>query len=125
MMESQPFQVEQRDEFLIFHCVNLSGFAEGDLPAQAVTRARGGEFASAKHVIVDVKDLAYANSMFLETLVQLGRFAKERQGRLSLCNVEPYVQQVLQISHLDTLWKSYDSIESTITDQRQQDSDSA
>jgi anti-anti-sigma factor len=56
-------------------------------------------------VVVDLSGVGFAGSAALGNFVALHRLARQRGGRLVLCNVDPTVKEVLRGSKLDVLFE--------------------
>src|SRR5271169_6153367 len=56
-------------------------------------------------VVVDLSGVGFAGSAALGNFVALHRLARQRGGRLVLCNVDPTVKEVLRASKLDVLFE--------------------
>ena len=56
-------------------------------------------------VVVDLSGVGFAGSAALGNFVALHRIARQRGGRLVLCNVDPTVAEVLRASKLESLFE--------------------
>jgi anti-anti-sigma factor len=56
-------------------------------------------------VVVDLSGVGFAGSAALGNFVALHRAARQRGGRLVLCNVDPTVKEVLRASKLDVFFE--------------------
>jgi anti-anti-sigma factor len=56
-------------------------------------------------VVVDLAGVGFAGSAALGNFVAIHRQARQRGGRLVLCNVDPTVREVLRASKLDALFE--------------------
>ena len=56
-------------------------------------------------VVVDLSGVGFAGSAALGNFVAMHRLARQRGGRLVLCNVDPTVREVLRASKLDALFE--------------------
>jgi len=61
--------------------------------------------ADPPRVVLDLSRTTYLGSTFIELLVRAWKRLRERGGTLVLCGLQPYCQEVLQISRLDTLFE--------------------
>jgi anti-anti-sigma factor len=59
-------------------------------------------------VVVDLSGVGFAGSAALGNFVAIHRQARQRGGRLVLCNVDPTVREVLRASKLDALFEFAD-----------------
>src|SRR5262249_3492507 len=56
-------------------------------------------------LVVDLSGVGFAGSAALGNFVAIHRVARQRGGRLILCNVDPTVREVLRASKLDVLFE--------------------
>ncbi|HUT11461.1 MAG TPA: STAS domain-containing protein [Thermoguttaceae bacterium] len=61
--------------------------------------------ADPPRVVLDLSKTTYLGSTFIELLVRAWKRLRERGGTLALCGLQPYCQEVLRISRLDTLFE--------------------
>jgi anti-anti-sigma factor len=56
-------------------------------------------------VIVDLSHTEFFGSGFIEVLFRVwNRIQQKQGGKLSLCGLQPYCREVLEVTHLDKLW---------------------
>ena len=58
-------------------------------------------------VVIDLTEVTYFGSSFLEVLFRLWNQVKKRGGELSLCGLQEHCAEVIRISHLDSLWQNF------------------
>jgi anti-sigma B factor antagonist len=59
-------------------------------------------------VVIDLSQTTFFGSGFLETLFRVAKTVQSQpQGKLALCGLHPYCREVLEITHLDSLWPIY------------------
>lgn len=59
-------------------------------------------------VVLDVSHTTFFGSSFIEIVFRMwNRLRGQPGGNLALCSVTPYCREVLQVAHLDTLWRMY------------------
>jgi anti-anti-sigma factor len=61
------------------------------------------------NVVVDFRKTDSFGSTALKLLLRLWRVVRERGGRMALCNVAPYEQEILAVTRLGRLWPAYAS----------------
>src|SRR5262245_17281293 len=69
-----------------------------------------GEQASPPLVVIDLSQVKFFGSSFIEILFGLWNkldSRKEGGARLVLCGLTPYCAEVLSVTHLDSLWPTY------------------
>ncbi len=60
-------------------------------------------------VVVDLSEVEFFGSSFIELLFRMWKRLNERNGRFVLAGVSPYCGEVLAVTNLDKLWQSYGS----------------
>lgn len=60
-------------------------------------------------IVLDLSETTYIGSTFIELLVRAWKRLRERGGTLVLCGLQPFCTEVLRVTRLDSLWKSYPS----------------
>jgi anti-anti-sigma factor len=83
-------------------CLRLDPAPVQDLRAAYETHVKNG---GRPEVAVDLSGVGFAGSAALGNFVALHRAARQRGGRLVLCNVDPTVREVLRASKLDVLFE--------------------
>jgi anti-sigma B factor antagonist len=63
--------------------------------------------AEPPRLILDLTQTRRIGSRFIELLVRAWKRVKQRGGQMVLCGLHPYCIEVLQVTHLDTLWPTY------------------
>lgn len=58
-------------------------------------------------IVLDVAQTTYFGSSFIEIVFRMWNRLRSKGGNLAICGVTPYCREVLQVAHLDTLWKLY------------------
>jgi len=65
--------------------------------------------ADPPRVVIDLAEMEYVGSAFLELLVRAWKRLKPRGGIMALCEAQPFCLEVLQSTRLDSLWPTYPS----------------
>ncbi len=65
-------------------------------------------------VVIDLSEVTFFGSSFLEVLFRLWNQIQKRDGELSLCGLQEHCAEVVHISHLDRLWKQFDNCEEAV-----------
>jgi anti-anti-sigma factor len=99
--------VEVRDEagLLVaefWDCLRLDPAPVQELRRHYETRLRAG---GRPELIVDLNGVGFAGSAALGGFVAIHRLAKQHNGRLILCNVDPTVLEVLRVTKLENLFE--------------------
>jgi anti-anti-sigma factor len=56
-------------------------------------------------VVIDLSQTEFFGSGFIEVLFRVwNRIQQKPGGKLSLCGLQPYCREVLEVTHLDKLW---------------------
>ena len=66
-------------------------------------------------LVVDLSQVTFFGSSFIETLFRLWSRLNRRQGKFALCGLSPYCQEVIEVTNLNTLWTISDTREEAIT----------
>lgn len=65
--------------------------------------------AQPPRLLLDLTQTTFIGSSFLEAVLQAWKHLQDRSGRLALCGVTPFCQEVLRAAQLDSLWGIYPS----------------
>ncbi len=66
--------------------------------------------AAVPRVLIDLGPVQFFSSSFIELLFRAWNRVKSKAGgQFALCNVQPYCQDVLEVTNLTTVWKIYPS----------------
>jgi anti-anti-sigma factor len=76
-------------------------------------------------VVVDLSNIDFFGSSFIELLFRLWSRLKGRQGQFAMCGVSEYCREVLSVTNLDQLWQIYDSAEQAAAALKQRVTDRA
>ncbi len=63
--------------------------------------------ADRRLVVIDLSHTNFIGSSFLEVLFRVWKRLQERDGRLALCGLSEFCEEVLHTTRLDTLWSSF------------------
>lgn len=55
-------------------------------------------------MVLDLSQTQFFGSSFIEVLFRVWNRVQSRSGRFAICGLSPHCQDVLKITHLDTLW---------------------
>jgi len=67
----------------------------------------GATHAEPPRLIVDLAPTQRIGSRFIELLVRAWKRLRQRSGTMAICGLQPYCSEVLQVTHLDSLWPTY------------------
>ena len=62
------------------------------------------DLPDAKYLVIDLSGTEYFGSRFIEALFRAHNRMKRKGGRFALSGLQPYPEQVIRISRLDTIW---------------------
>jgi anti-sigma B factor antagonist len=66
-------------------------------------------------VVFDLSHLRYFGSSFIEALIRVWNHLNARPGgRMSLCGLTGYCREVIGITHLDHLWRLFETREEAV-----------
>ena len=69
-----------------------------------------------RKVVCDFSQTEYLASAGLRVLITASRSLQKAGGKLVLCSIKPYVQEVFEISGLNRIFKMYGSADTAIED---------
>ena len=73
------------------------------------------EEADPPDVVLDLSKTKFFGSSFIEIIIRMvNRIESQRQGRFALAGLTKYCAEVLEITHLDSLWKIYPSADEAV-----------
>ena len=68
---------------------------------------------NASHFLIDMSNIEYFSSTFIEVLFDLHRIVSEREGssNIGLCGMTDYCKQIIEVCKLEMIWNLFDSVE--------------
>lgn len=70
--------------------------------------------AEPPRIVVDLSEVEFFGSSFIELLFRLWKRMNDQGGDFALAGVSPYCQEVLDVTNLDKLWKSYATVDEAV-----------
>lgn len=70
-------------------------------------------------IVLDLSHTTFFGSSFIEILFRAYNRLREKDGRFALCGLTPYCREVVEITHLDRLWKVYPGRDEAVAGVRQ------
>jgi anti-sigma B factor antagonist len=70
-----------------------------------LTVAEHGQAPTA--LLVDLSHTKFFGSSFIEVLFRVWNRVNQGGGKFAICGLNSYCREVLQITHLDTVWKTF------------------
>ena len=67
-----------------------------------------------KNLVVDLSHTQYFGSRFIEALFRAHNRMKRKGGKFALSGLQPYPEEVVRISRLDTIWTLYRNAEEAV-----------
>jgi anti-anti-sigma factor len=98
-------QIHNEDGILIaefWDCLRMDPTPVQELRKHYEAHVRGG---GRPELVVDLSGVGFAGSSALGSFVSLHRLARQHNGRLIFCDVEPTVWEVFRASKLDSLFE--------------------
>ena len=111
MSQQSHYTISRDQQTLIFNVCELARFENSDYRKKIENDLHCPEFQDCQNAIVDCAGLNYANSLFLESLLYIAADIKRRGGKFCVCGVEPFVHELIQITHLNQRWPIYANLE--------------
>jgi len=65
-------------------------------------------------VVLDLSHTRFFGSSFIEVMFRLANRIEARQGRFAISGLTPYCAEVLRVTHLDRLWRTYPNRDAAI-----------
>jgi len=65
-------------------------------------------------IVLDLSRTGFIGSVFIEILVRAWKRLTERGGAFALCGVQPFCDEVIRTTRLDTLWESFPNREQAV-----------
>lgn len=85
---------------------------EVHLESNALYRALDG--AGMLHVIIDLQDVDYVDSVIISSILRCLTKCKQRRGKSVFCNASENMAELLKCIRLGKLWPSYDTREEAL-----------
>ena len=67
-----------------------------------------------RYFVLDMTSLEYVSSMGIRSFIVIGRKAKAQGGAVLLCGMKGFVKDVLDMTHVTSLFPLFDSTEAAI-----------
>jgi anti-sigma B factor antagonist len=58
-------------------------------------------------VLIDLSHTKFFGSSFIEVLFRVWNRVNQSGGKFAICGLNSYCREILQITHLDTVWKTF------------------
>ncbi len=58
-------------------------------------------------LLVDLSNIKFFGSSFIETLFRAYNRMNERDGKFAICGLMPYCAEVIKVTHLDRMWSIF------------------
>jgi anti-anti-sigma factor len=68
-----------------------------------------------RHLAVDLHALPFINSAALGYLIKAQKSMERLDGEIALCRLQPAIQQILEMTSLDVLFPSFETVEEAVT----------
>lgn len=103
------FAYSSSDQIGVYH---LKGNLIGETDGISITESFSNELeAGTRKFVMDLTDLQHINSSGLGVLITLLTKARKVEGELVLANPSDYIQNLLQITKLDTIFQIFSTLE--------------
>ena len=113
--EPKPFQTERQGEVLIIRFTEVSGLATADLHESVCGELDKPEWQDVRCVVVDCSKMEYANSLFLETILDVKHSLDAKDGAVAVAGANDVVREVFHVARLDEIFSFYDSPEEAVS----------
>lgn len=110
MTDTPLFSSEQDgDVLIVVFGRSVPTFSDSQLLSEFEVLITAPREPQVAHVVVDFGQMPYFGSGMLEAILLLWNKIHPSGGKLALCNVSSVGQEILQVSHFNTLWPVCDS----------------
>lgn len=110
MTTHPPFEFEYGEQTLVVkphgQLTSLAETMEHDQLSGFIKTIQRAGF---KNVLIDFSETQAVGSSLLGALAEISHLVRENEGRMALCDVDENDRHVLEVSHLNQLWKIYDT----------------
>lgn len=113
-MIQTSYETEIAGDTLVVCFREVSRFCCDGIGQELQAELGRAEFSECRHILIDCECLDYANSQFVEVLLRLSHICEDKQGRFALCCLNDFLQQVFQVTRLETRWPVYASREAAL-----------
>lgn len=103
-----------KDALVITPRVDLREFEFDQIEAAAESALRQVDSGEVRNVVIDFRETDFYGSTALAFFVKLWKRVKSAGGKLAFCNVSPHEREILEITHLHTLWPLCASLEEAL-----------
>ncbi|MCA8987991.1 MAG: STAS domain-containing protein [Planctomycetaceae bacterium] len=114
MNSSQHFKLSRSGNTVVVQFEPCPSFDPLDHQQEIQQQLSASDYADCPNIVVDCQAIQYANSMFLESLLQISSIAKQREGKFSLSGVGSFLKDLIHITRLDQRWPMFDSVDQAI-----------
>lgn len=100
-MKADSYQIETKDKYSLIKVLTskFTALVAPDLKAALVELKEEG----VKNIIFDLKEASYCDSSGLSVVLVANRICKEANGCLVVCNLQPAVSKLIDISQLSNV----------------------
>ncbi len=101
MAETKAYHIDKQDKFVRLEIIEekFTAKVSPELKAELVLLASQG----VKNIIIDLEKANYCDSSGLSVILVANRICKENHGCLVICNLQPAVLKLIEISQLSNV----------------------
>lgn len=111
MSDNEPFDVVV--ESGVVCAIFRPSYARIDEPHIELANRKLTDLVAASdssRLVIDLTNVNFFGSSFIEVMFRAYKRIQSRDdAKFALCGLTPYCREVLEITHLDTLWPIYDT----------------
>ena len=117
-MRGRPEVVEQDGVTVVVFGPELKSITEDRLALISESMLEAAD-ADPPRVVLDLSGVEFFSSSFIEVIFRLwNKLNRNPEGRLALCGLTQYCREVLEVTNLDDLWKTFPDRESGVAASR-------
>ncbi|MBR9803400.1 MAG: STAS domain-containing protein [Rubinisphaera brasiliensis] len=116
MSPSDSFESEKDGSLVVVTFGSEYEAIDGTLVSQAEKNLLAAvDDDECRTLLIDMKNTRFFGSAFIESLIRVWNRMKVRDGSaLKICNLQPYCEEVLTITHLNQIWGIHSSRQEAI-----------
>lgn len=116
MSPSDSFESEKDGSLVVVTFGSEYEAIDGTLVSQAEKNLLAAvDDDDCRTLLIDMKNTRFFGSAFIESLIRVWNRMKVRDGSsLKICNLQPYCEEVLTITHLNQIWGIHSSRQEAI-----------
>src|SRR5262245_10464530 len=114
-MSDKPLRSDRYGPTVVVHLgTSYNSLNESSVEGVERFLLSAADLPDARYLVVDLSGTQYFGSRFIEALFRAHNRMKRRGGRFALSGLQPYPEEVIRISKLDTIWPLFKTPEEAV-----------